>query len=83
LTNSGEALMDAAVAGCGVLLQHLKIVEQYLASGQLVTLLPEYHAPTRPVRILYAPDRRTTPKLRSFIDFTMANFGVDAKEAAA
>jgi len=83
LTNSGEALIDAAVAGCGVLLQPLETVEQYLASGQLATFLPEDHAPTRPMHILYTPDRRMTPKLRSFIDFVMANLGVDAKEAAA
>lgn len=83
MVDSGEALMAAAVAGVGVLLQPLEIVEPYLASGQLVTLLPEYHAPTRPMHILYAPDRRMTPKLRSFIEFVMANFGVDAKEAAA
>ena len=75
--DSGEALMAAAIAGVGVLLQPLEIVTPYLASGQLVTLLPEYSAPTRPMHILYAPDRRMTPKLRSFIDFVMMNFGPD------
>ena len=75
--DSGEALMAAAIAGVGVLLQPLEIVTPYLASGQLVTLLPGYSAPTRPMHILYAPDRRMTPKLRSFIDFVMMNFGPD------
>ena len=51
------------------MLQPFEIVEPYLASGQLLTLLPEYSAPTRPMHILYAPDRRMTPKLRSFIEF--------------
>jgi hypothetical protein len=27
------------------------------------------------MHILYAPDRRVTPKLRSFIDFALARFG--------
>ncbi|MFH1658156.1 MAG: LysR family transcriptional regulator [Pseudomonadota bacterium] len=75
MVDSGEALMAAAVSGVGVLLQPAEIVEPYLASGQLVTLLPEYSAPTRPMHILYAPDRRMTPKLRSFIEFVMSNFG--------
>ena len=75
MVDSGEALMAAAVSGVGVLLQPAEIVEPYLASGQLVTLLPEYNAPTRPMHILYAPDRRMTPKLRSFIEFVMSNFG--------
>ncbi len=69
--------MAAAIAGVGVLLQPFEIVEPYLSSGQLVTLLPEYHAPTLPMHILYAPDRRMTPKLRSFIDFAIAHFGPD------
>jgi len=77
MVDSGEALMAAAVAGVGVLLQPFEIVEPYLASGRLVTLLPEYSAPTRPMHVLYAPDRRMTPKLRSFIEFVMANFGPD------
>ncbi len=78
MVDSGEALMAAAIAGVGVLLQPFEIVQPYLASGQLVTLLPEYHAPTLPMHILYAPDRRMTPKLRSFIDFAIAHFGPDA-----
>lgn len=78
MVDSGEALMAAALSGVGVLLQPFEIVEPYLSSGQLVTLLPEYHAPTLPMHILYAPDRRMTPKLRSFIDFAIAHFGPDA-----
>ncbi|MNJ57498.1 HTH-type transcriptional regulator DmlR [compost metagenome] len=78
MVDSGEALMAAAIAGVGVLLQPFEIVQPYLASGQLVTLLPEYYAPTLPMHILYAPDRRMTPKLRSFIEFAIANFGPDA-----
>ena len=31
-------------------------------------------------RPLYAPDRRMTPKLRSFIEFAMAHFGPEAQE---
>jgi DNA-binding transcriptional LysR family regulator len=75
MVDSGEALMAAAVSGMGILLQPAEIVAPYLASGQLVVLLPEYSAPTRPMHILYAPDRRMTPKLRSFIDFALENFG--------
>lgn len=75
MVDSGEALMAAAISGMGVLLQPSEIVEPYLVSGQLVRLLPDYSAPTRPMHILYAPDRRMTPKLRSFIEFVMAKFG--------
>ena len=46
-----------------------------LASGRLVHLLPDYEPPTHPMHILYAPDRRITPKLRSFLDFIATRFG--------
>lgn len=75
MVDNGEALLPAAVAGMGVLLQPVELVEAELASGRLVALLPEYAIPTRPMHILYAPDRRITPKLRSFIDFAVACFG--------
>lgn len=77
MVDSGEALMAAALSGVGVLLQPSEIVAPYLESGQLVRLLPAYNAPTRPMHILYAPDRRMTPKLRSFIEFVIGKFGVD------
>lgn len=79
LVDSGEALMSAALCGMGVLLQPEELVGPYLASGQLDALLPEYLVPTRPMHILYAPDRRMTPKLRSFIDFSIENFGLETQ----
>ena len=79
MVDSGEALMAAALSGMGVLLQPAEIVEPHLASGQLVVVLPEYSAPTRPMHIVYAPDRRMTPKLRSFIEFALANFGLTGR----
>jgi len=30
--------------------------------------------------VLYAPDRRLNPKLRSFLDFATQNFGADSVE---
>ena len=54
-----------------------------LASGRLVELLPEFPVPTRPFHLLYTPDRRMTPKLRSFIDFAIAAFRDDAQLAAS
>lgn len=73
--DSGESLLTFALAGIGVLLQPRELVAQDLASGRLVHVLPEYKVPPRSMHILYAPDRRITPKLRSFIDFAVAAFG--------
>ncbi len=64
-----------ALAGLGVILQPLELVREPLEDGRLIALLSSYTVPTRPLHILYAPDRRVTPKLRSFIDFSVRAFG--------
>lgn len=74
-TDSGEALRAAAVAGMGVLLQPQELVAEEIQAGRLVRLLPAYEPVARPLHALYAPDRRMTPKLRSFLDFAVERFG--------
>lgn len=71
----GEPLLWAALADLGIILQPLELVRDPLEAGRLVELLPGYRVPTRPLHLLYAPDRRTTPKLRSFINFAVEAFG--------
>lgn len=73
--NQGDPLLSGAVAGLGVVMLPLELVKDSLRSGTLVTLLPQYKVPVSPMNLLYAPDRRLTPKLRSFIDFVRAAFG--------
>jgi DNA-binding transcriptional LysR family regulator len=80
MVDNGEALLPAAVAGMGVMLQPEELARAELAAGRLVLVLPQYSIPTRPMHILYAPDRRLTPKLRSFIDFALEAFGNGVRE---
>lgn len=75
MVDSGEVLLQAAIAGAGILLQPAELVEKSLRSGELVEVLPDYPVPTRPMHLVYAPDKRMTPKMRSFIDFVVAHFG--------
>ncbi|SDL45456.1 DNA-binding transcriptional regulator, LysR family [Janthinobacterium sp. OK676] len=75
MIDSGEALLMAARAGMGVLLQPAELIEPELETGRLVHVLPKYRPPDRPLHLLYAPDRQMTPKLRSFIEFAVAAFG--------
>lgn len=81
VADHGEPLLCAALAGVGILLQPFELVREALANGSLVRLLPKYEPPVRPLHVLYAPDRRITPKLRSFVDFAVLVFGPDAKKS--
>ncbi|SFP16915.1 DNA-binding transcriptional regulator, LysR family [Cohaesibacter marisflavi] len=80
MMDSGEALLPLCLAGLGVMLQPIELVENEIANGNLVSLLPDYPIPTRPMHLVFAPDRRMTPKLRSFIDFAVELFGGNGHE---
>jgi DNA-binding transcriptional LysR family regulator len=69
--NNGEALLSAAAAGLGIILQPEILVSDAINSGNLVPLLTEFLSPPRPMHLLYASDRRMTPKKRAFIDFAL------------
>lgn len=75
MVDNGEALLQAALAGLGIILQPFELIRSSLESGALLPILPGYRVPTRSLHILYAPDRRITPKLRSFLDFVSCEFG--------
>ncbi|WP_085583725.1 MULTISPECIES: LysR family transcriptional regulator [unclassified Pseudomonas] len=76
--NQGDPLLAAAVAGLGVVMLPLELVKDALRAGTLVRLLPQYKVPVSPMNLLYAPDRRLTPKLQSFMEFVRAAFGPGA-----
>lgn len=73
--NNGEALRVAALRGLGIIQQPSVLLADDLRSGRLVRVLPEHHLPTRPVHLIYLPDRRPTPKLRTFVDFVLERLG--------
>ena len=78
--DSGEALRAAAIASQGIILQPRELLRDEITTGRLVTLLPNYEPIARPLHAIYAPDRRMTPKLRSFLDFAIQKFGTDLHE---
>jgi DNA-binding transcriptional LysR family regulator len=78
MADHGESLLCAGLAGLGILLQPIELVYSSLRRGDLIPLLRDYPVPSRPLHILYAPDRQLTPKLRSFLDFATEKFGVDS-----
>ena len=73
--NNGEALRMAARRGMGIILQPEVLLAADIEAGHLVPILEDYALPSRPMHMVYLPDRRPTPKLRTFIDFVIARFG--------
>jgi DNA-binding transcriptional LysR family regulator len=78
MVNQSEPLLSAALAGLGLILQPLELVRGALKEGRLVEVLPEYPSPAPPLSVLYARDRRMTPKLQSFLEFCASEFDEDS-----
>lgn len=71
--NNAAAMLQAALAGFGIVFIAEDLARTPLASGQLVRVLPDYESPSRPMHLLVHADRRQTPKLKSFIAEVMAH----------
>jgi len=72
--NHGHALRVAAIHGLGIVMQPAILLEADVRAGRLVRLLPTHELPSRPMSVVYLPDRYRSPKLRSFVDFLLERF---------
>ena len=73
--NDAKALLVAALNGFGVAFIAEDLVGESLRSGRLVKVLPDYETPSRPIHLIYHPDRQQTPKLKSFISAVIGELG--------
>ncbi len=66
--NSGQAVLDAALAGLGLCQLPDYYVLEHLRSGALVSLLENHQPPNTAVWALYPQQRHLSPKVRQLID---------------
>jgi DNA-binding transcriptional LysR family regulator len=77
--NNGQALLNAALDGAGIIMQPAILLADEVSARRLVRVLPGYAPPARPIYLLFAPESKLTPKLRTFVDFVVQG----AREAPA
>lgn len=75
VTDSGEALREAALAGIGVALMPSWMVGDELRSGALVQVLERWTPPPVPIQAVYPSNRQTASKVRVFVDHLAKRFG--------
>jgi LysR family transcriptional activator of dmlA len=68
-SNDGEAVMNWALEGHGILMRAEWDIEKYLCSGRLVQLLSEYELPPADIYAVYPERHYLSVKVRCFIDF--------------
>lgn len=72
--NDGPALVNAAIAGQGVVHLPALNLERRVVRGQLVPLLPQWYSEAAPVTLVVPANARRLPKVRVFVDFLQALF---------
>ncbi|HCH27298.1 LysR family transcriptional regulator [Psychrobacter celer] len=71
--NSGHSLVDAALKGLGIVQLPDYYVQQYLASGALISVLDNYREPEESIWAIYPHNRHLSPKIRLLVDYLAAH----------
>jgi DNA-binding transcriptional LysR family regulator len=69
-----DAMARAAACGMGIALLPLPHALPLLDSGELVRVLPDWHAPARPLSIYYSSRKLVPARVRVFVDFIADQF---------
>lgn len=75
VSNNGDVLVAAAIAGAGIALQPTFISGAAIKHGKLQLLLPEYEPEPMALYAVYAHRQLLASKVRSFVDFMEGYFG--------
>jgi LysR family transcriptional regulator for bpeEF and oprC len=76
--NDSDACLTAALAGIGMVQLPEFIARDYIASGELQTVLADFPSDTQPICVLYPQNRHLSSKVRAFVEWTAELFA-DAK----
>ena len=74
LINDPDAICGAALTGMGVAQLALADVAEHLERGELVRLLPDWHADAGSISLYFASQKLLPAKTRAFVDFVTDAF---------
>jgi DNA-binding transcriptional LysR family regulator len=72
--NDGPACRAAAVAGHGIVRLPQLALQDHVARGELVRLLPDWYSASASLHLLYPANARRVPRTRVFVDWMQALF---------
>ncbi|MEX2473831.1 LysR family transcriptional regulator [Marinobacter sp.] len=75
VSNNGDVLIEAAIAGAGIALQPTFITGAAIREGKLQVILPEHEPEPMALYAVYAHRQLLASKVRRFIDFIDGFFG--------
>ncbi len=68
-TNNGDSCVAAALQGSGIQLQPTFLIDEELASGQLVEILPQFRSVELGIYAIYPSRKFVLPKVRAMVEF--------------
>ncbi len=74
-SNNGDVLVEAAIAGAGIVLQPTFIASKALQSGELIQVLRDFEPEPIGLYAVYANRKLLPNKVRCFIDFMEGYYG--------
>ncbi|MCE3027288.1 LysR family transcriptional regulator [Salinicola sp. DM10] len=75
ISNNGDVLVEAAIAGAGIVLQPTFISGAAIGSGRLRIVLPRHEPEPLSLYAVYAHRQLLASKVRCFVDFLAGYFG--------
>jgi DNA-binding transcriptional LysR family regulator len=69
--NDSMAMVKLAEQGLGIIKTHYPLVQELLRQNTLIELLPSFIEKEVPLYVAFPERRYISPKVRSFIDFTL------------
>lgn len=72
--NEGNAYLSATLAGLGIAQLAKFQAAAFIASGELVEILPEWQHPAIPMHVVYPPNRHLSARVRAFVEWTVELF---------
>lgn len=67
--DSGEALLETAIAGAGIVQLYNYIAARAIADGKLESILENLAPPGLPISVVYPEKRHLSAKVRAFVEF--------------
>jgi DNA-binding transcriptional LysR family regulator len=68
-TNNGDSCVAAALQGSGIQLQPTFLIDEELASGHLVEILPQFRSVELGIYAIYPSRKFVLPKVRAMVEF--------------
>ncbi|UZW57369.1 LysR family transcriptional regulator [Sphingobium sp. JS3065] len=84
ITDQIEGVLNAALAGLGLTVVHVRAALPHLESGRLKTLMNDYRIDsevrTRDIHVFFPHRAQIAPRVRAFVDFLVEDEGDDATD---